>query len=181
MDYTKPIKLGIADKLKADEVYRKAFFRAYATDSIALQIRELRKLRENMTQVELAESCGMKQSAVSRIEQAEYSSWTFNTLCRVAEALKARLIVTFQPMEEAIRDYEVREAFSMQDGSAAVSVRTVALPADWNQFKVSNLLTSGVNAWSISINSTPIANSEKHSIRFDRVKVVDQETEVSHG
>ena len=114
MDYTKPIKLGIAEKLKTDEVYRREFFRAYVTDRIALQIRQLRKLRDEMTQIELAKSCGMKQSAVSRIEQAEYSAWTFNTLLRVADALKARLIVTFQPVEEAIRAYEIEKRLHLR-------------------------------------------------------------------
>lgn len=108
MDYTKPIELGIAEKLKKDEGYRKSFFRAFATDSIALQIRQLRKFRE-LKQAELAATADMKQSAVSRIEQAEYSSWTFNTLWRVAEALNARLIVRFQPIEDAIGEYEIKE------------------------------------------------------------------------
>jgi transcriptional regulator with XRE-family HTH domain len=108
VEYIKPIKLQISEKLKHDEAYRKAFFRANATDGIALQIRDLRK-RRKLNQIALASECGMKQSAVSRIEQAEYSAWTFNTLWRVAEALKARLIVTFQPIEEAINEFETAE------------------------------------------------------------------------
>ena len=108
MEYTTPIELGIAEKLKKDEGYRRVFFRAFVTDSIALQIQQLRKLHA-LKQSGLAAAAGMKQSAISRIEQAEYSSWTFNTLSRVAEALKARLIITFQPMEEAISEYENAE------------------------------------------------------------------------
>lgn len=105
MDYTNPIDLGIAEKLKKDESYRKAFFRANAADSIALQIRELRRIRD-LKQAELAAAADMKQSAVSRIEQAKYSSWTFNTLLRIAEALNARLIIKFQKLEDAIREYQ---------------------------------------------------------------------------
>lgn len=126
MDYTKPIELGIAEKLKKDEGYRRAFFRASATDSIALQIRQLRKLRV-LKQAELAEAADMKQSAVSRIEQAEYSSWTFNTLWRVAEALNARLIVRFQPIESAIKEYEMSEHIgaALAKGSYYVSGETL--------------------------------------------------------
>lgn len=108
MQYTKPINLGIAEKLKNDKEYRRAFFRASATDSIALQIRDLRKRRE-LKQAELAVAADMKQSAVSRIEQAEYSAWSFNTLSRVADALDARLIITFQPMEVAVKEFESAE------------------------------------------------------------------------
>lgn len=105
MDYTKPIELKVIENLKHDPEYRKAFFRADATDSIALQIRQLRK-RRALNQSELAAAADMKQSAVSRIEQAEYSSWTFNTLCRVAEALNARLRIVFQPVQDAIAEFE---------------------------------------------------------------------------
>ena len=103
--FTKPIDLGIAEKLKKDESYRKAFFRASTADSIALQIREFRS-QLGLKQADLAAAADMKQSAVSRIEQAEYSSWTFNTLWRIAEALNARLTVRFEFAEDAIREYE---------------------------------------------------------------------------
>lgn len=104
-NFIKPINLEIAEKLRKDEVYRRAFFRAFTADDIALQIRKLRNFR-GFKQVELAVAANMKQSAVSRIEQAEYSSWTFNTLLRIAEALNARLLVRFQITEDAIKDYE---------------------------------------------------------------------------
>jgi transcriptional regulator with XRE-family HTH domain len=121
VDYTKPIELGIADKLRNDKGYRNAFFRGHTTDSIAQQIRKLRKLRDNMKQSQLAEAAGMKQSAISRIEQAEYSSWTFNTLWRVAEALGARLIVDFQPIEDAIKEYEPQTGLRVYEQQTAKS------------------------------------------------------------
>ena len=52
----------------------------------------------------------MKQSAVSRIEQADYSGWSFNTLFRVADALEARLMVSFEPVEDVIDWYRRKEA-----------------------------------------------------------------------
>jgi len=44
----------------------------------------------------------MGQPAVSRIEQATYSGWTYKTLARVAEKLNARLRIVYEPLEEVI-------------------------------------------------------------------------------
>lgn len=97
---TNSIKLNLADKLQ-DEAYRRAFFRLRTQDNVAEQIRGMRGLRE-LKQKELAELCGMKQSAISRIEQADYESWTLNTILRVADALGALVKVEFEPKESVI-------------------------------------------------------------------------------
>ena len=47
----------------------------------------------------------MKQSAVSRIEQASYSGWTFKTLLRVADALDAQVKVSFEAADDVIERY----------------------------------------------------------------------------
>ena len=99
---------GFRDLLK-DRARRDEFFRAIAQDDIASQIRALRKKR-SLTQAAFAKLVGMKQSAISRIEQAEYSKWTWNTFCRVASALDARWKLQLQPAEEAITEYELLEA-----------------------------------------------------------------------
>ena len=127
MDFITPIELGIVEKLKNDKEYRQAFFRSSVTDSIAIQIRELRKLR-SLKQGDLAAATEMKQSAISRIEQAEYSSWTFNTLSRVAEALDAKLTVTFQPAEQAIKEHEAAE-YGIHDSNISASAFTATV--DW--------------------------------------------------
>lgn len=111
-----PIKLNLAEKLK-DKGYRHRFFKARAQDEIASRIRELRKMRE-LNQVDLAKKCGMKQSAISRIEQASYSRWNFQTLCRLAEALDVRTRVIFEPMENIIKEYERMEE-NLQETQAA--------------------------------------------------------------
>ena len=67
----------------------------------------------------------MKQSAISRIEQAEYSGWSFNTLLRVADALGARLRVTFEPAESVIERYEENEV---------VAVKTAQAPEEFHLF-----------------------------------------------
>ena len=98
------IDLGASEVLH-DPVRRHEFFKEIVQDEIASQIRELRKKRE-LKQSDIAERANMKQSAVSRIEQADYSSWTLTTLLRVAAALDARWRMILQPCEEAIKEYE---------------------------------------------------------------------------
>jgi transcriptional regulator with XRE-family HTH domain len=96
--------IGLKELLR-DPSRRHEFFKSITQDEIASQIRELRK-RRDMTQSVFANKSGMKQSAVSRIEQAEYSSWTLSTLFKVAFALNARWRVTLQPIEEAVKEYD---------------------------------------------------------------------------
>lgn len=101
------IDLGIRELLN-DPTRRHEFFKAITQDDIASQIRALRKKRE-LTQAKFARKADMKQSAVSRIEQAEYSRWSLTTLFRVAAALNARWRVILEPAEDAMREYEQPE------------------------------------------------------------------------
>ena len=91
--------------------FRRRFFRLRAQEETAQQIRELRD-RRGLRQVDLAKRAKMRQSAVSRIEQAGYSAWTYKTLLRVAEALDAQLRIVFEPSEDVIARYQREEADS---------------------------------------------------------------------
>ncbi len=82
-----------------NDAERARLFAQLTRKEVACQIRELREKRR-LTQVEFAKQCKMKQSAVSRIEQADYSGWTYKTLARIAEKLHARLRITYEPLEE---------------------------------------------------------------------------------
>jgi len=108
MSMLSAIKLRFAARLR-NKTFRRKFFRSSAQEEVAQQIRELR-LKKNMRQVDLAKACKMKQSAVSRLEQANYSRWTFTTLQRVAESLDARVRVILQPADEVIAEYERQDA-----------------------------------------------------------------------
>jgi transcriptional regulator with XRE-family HTH domain len=101
-----PIKTNLGQKLK-DKAYRNRFFRGRVQDEIAFQLREARKKRK-LTQPKLEKLSGMKQSAISRIEQASYSRWNFQTLLRIAEALDVRVRITLDYSEDVIREYEQR-------------------------------------------------------------------------
>jgi len=126
------VNLNIAKKLKEDKGFRKRFFRGQTQDEIAMSIRSLREKRV-MRQIDLARESRMKQSAISRIEQADYSSWSFNTLLRVADALDARLRVTLEPAEIVIERYEGKEV--------AVAIE----PQQYGKFHLSNAMKSKID------------------------------------
>ena len=97
------IDLGI-EEILADPPRRQALFHSITQDEIASQIRELRR-RRDLTQIAFARLAEMKQSAVSRLEQAEYAAWNWNTLVRVADTLNARWKIILQPAEEATEEF----------------------------------------------------------------------------
>jgi len=117
------IDLGLREVL-ADPIRRQAFFRTITEDDIAAQIRALRKAR-GLTQTKFADLAGMKQSAVSRIEQAEYASWTLATLFRVAAALDARWRMILEPAEDAVKQFE---GIENEDVAHAPEASAVAAP-----------------------------------------------------
>lgn len=102
------LKLNISKKLKEDDEFRKDFFKGQAQDIIAMDVRALRKKR-SLRQSDLAKKSGMTKSAIYRIEQSEYCSWTFKTLLKVANVLDARLRVILEPSEKVIEEYEDME------------------------------------------------------------------------
>jgi len=99
-----PIKTYVSEKLK-DKSYRKKFFRGQAQYEIAFQLRSARKSR-GLTQPELEKQSGMKQSAISRLEQASYSRWNFQSILCLADALDLRVRVIFDYAENVISEYE---------------------------------------------------------------------------
>jgi transcriptional regulator with XRE-family HTH domain len=101
------IKSYLNEKLR-DRSYRHKFFKGRAEDEVASQLIAFRKKRR-LSQTALARLCGMKQSAVSRIEKSTYSRWNFTTLWRVAKALDVRVQVRFTDMADVIAEYERRE------------------------------------------------------------------------
>ena len=135
-------------ELLSDPDRRQEFFRSIVQDEIASQIRSTRKMR-GMTQSDLAEAAGMKQSAVSRIEQAEYSSWTLATLFRVAAALNARWKMVLQRSEDAVMEYENLGSHThVQPCEVQLGQSVAELPqlqpsspyTQWTSFETKNLL-----------------------------------------
>ena len=123
MKRLKSIDLSLFEKLQ-DKEFRDAFFEQEFLDNNALDIRALRKFRK-LRQVDVAAATGMQQSAVSRIEQAEYSNWNCKTLLRLAQALDAKLTISWDPIEFAVENYKKTE--SNTEISSVLTAREQAL------------------------------------------------------
>ena len=76
--------------LMRDPSLKEEFEKADQAWDIAFQIYDLRK-KAGLTQKQLAELVGTKQSNIARIESADYTSYTLTTLEKVTRALKAKL------------------------------------------------------------------------------------------
>jgi len=86
-----------------DKEVRDVYCGEFLNSSIATQIKVLREQR-GLTQVELAELAGMRQSRIATIEDVNYSSWTINTLQRIAETLDLALTVQFDSFGSKLFD-----------------------------------------------------------------------------
>ncbi|HEV3305599.1 MAG TPA: helix-turn-helix transcriptional regulator [Candidatus Sulfotelmatobacter sp.] len=73
------------------EGYAESFLNSY----VATQIKVIREQRQ-MKQSDLAREVGTTQTAISRIENVNYSSWNINTLKKLARAFRVRLRVSFE-------------------------------------------------------------------------------------
>jgi transcriptional regulator with XRE-family HTH domain len=82
--------------------YRQGFVEGHAKDTIAFQIRQLRKA-ENWDQRKLAEvayGSPNLQPMVSRYENPDYGKYSITTLLELAAAFDVALVVRFAPFSE---------------------------------------------------------------------------------
>lgn len=87
-----------------DANYRKAFVEAHAKDSIAFQLRMMRKA-QGWDQGQLAgHALGdpKLQSMISRYENPDYGKYSLNTLLELAAAFDVALVVHFAPFSELL-------------------------------------------------------------------------------
>lgn len=88
----------IEKALKRNPSLKEGLQKAEEAWDIAFQVYDLRK-KLGLTQKQLAELVHTKQSNISRIEAADYTSYTLKTLEKVTQALKARLQIKIVPIE----------------------------------------------------------------------------------
>jgi transcriptional regulator with XRE-family HTH domain len=93
------IDTELADLLDRDPSFQRQYVKAFAQAAVASEIRGLRK-RRKLKQADVARLVKTGQSAISRIEKADYDGWTFKTLLAIAIELRARLRVTLEPLED---------------------------------------------------------------------------------
>jgi transcriptional regulator with XRE-family HTH domain len=94
------VSAALARKFQ-DKAYRDGFVGAQLSDGIAAQIALLRE-RVGMSQAQLAEAAGMKQSRISVLENPSYEGVNTTTLKRIAAAFDVALIVRFVPFSELL-------------------------------------------------------------------------------
>lgn len=79
-----------------DAEYRHAYAEAAVEQGIAWQIRVNRQAR-GLSQQNLAQQLGTRQSAISRLEDPEHGGYSLPTLLRIAKSFDCALMVRFVP------------------------------------------------------------------------------------
>lgn len=74
--------------------HREAVAREMAKLHLGERIRDAREAR-GLTQAQLADLVGTTQSAIARLEAAEYTNFKLDTLLKIAAALKGRVSIHF--------------------------------------------------------------------------------------
>ncbi len=88
-----------------DEDARYAYVEAFMNASVAAQIKGIRET-EQMSQQDLADKIGTKQSGISRLEKANYHSWKVETLSKIARAFGLRLRISFEEFGTLVPEIE---------------------------------------------------------------------------
>jgi transcriptional regulator with XRE-family HTH domain len=99
-----------------DREYRHTYANDWLNAFIATQIKVLREQR-NLTQTQLGEKTKMAQPRVALLEDVNYSSWSINTLRRLAMAFDVRLSVKFETFSSLIPEVEELDRESLERDS----------------------------------------------------------------
>jgi ribosome-binding protein aMBF1 (putative translation factor) len=96
-------ELDIVDRMiGSDEELRGAVEQETINSHVASLIFEARS-RAGLTQRELAELVGTKQSVIARLEDADYTGHSLSMLVRIANALGSRLEIDIVPARKVRR------------------------------------------------------------------------------
>lgn len=92
-------------RLFRNRAYRRDYVEGFYNTRLATQIKFLRE-ESSSTQTQLGKTLATQQSAISKLENANYSSWNVKTLRRLARAFDVALQVRFVTFGEALADIE---------------------------------------------------------------------------
>ena len=84
-----------------EKEYRDAFVASRLATGIAFKLRATRE-RRTLTQAQLAELSGLRQSVISRFENLTYENYSLNFLKKLCAALDVALIVDIVPFSEVV-------------------------------------------------------------------------------
>ena len=90
----------VEEMIKKHPSLKEGLKRADKAWDVAGQVYDLRK-KAGLTQQELADLMGTKQSNIARIESGDYKSYTWKTLEKITKALKARLEIKIVPFNSS--------------------------------------------------------------------------------
>jgi transcriptional regulator with XRE-family HTH domain len=133
-----------------NEEYRYAYAQSFLNTKLAAQIKTIREQRL-MTQSDVAEKMGTKQSGFSRFEDVNHSTWKTDTLWKIARALGVRLNISFETFSSLVdeknrfsRDNLARPAFNEDTGFIQRKpVASVAAEADVGATIISEIVDTG--------------------------------------
>lgn len=112
-----------------DKEYADAYIDEFLNSYIATQIKVLREKR-GLTQKDLAELTGMKQSRIALLENVNYNKWSITTLKKLSEAFDVTLKVSFETFSDTIKDIEnfCRESLERESRESDLSNIKIAYP-----------------------------------------------------
>lgn len=148
-------------KLK-NKKFRHAYLKEHIRIGIASQIRILRN-KSNMSQSQLAEIIGTKQSVVSRLEDPDSGAVNLNTLLKVAEALDVSLIVKFASFSKFIIENQDISPKALSVSNFAEDLESIKMQAN---LVVSDIIMSMSPT---SVNSEITPNWTKYSMKDRRL------------
>jgi transcriptional regulator with XRE-family HTH domain len=142
-----------------DEDYARAYAEDFLNARVATQIKVLREDR-GLTQAQVAELAGMKQSRISLMEDVNYGSWSVKTLRRLAAAFDVILKVSFESYEELVADAALfsRSELARPSRVEALSAAERAAPEDTAE-------TSAMIARFLRY--TPLTGPSEQTVRID--------------
>ncbi len=141
-----------------DREYRHVYAESFTNTLIAAQLKANREMRK-LSQEQLAELAGMKQSRISAIENVNYESWSVRTLRRIARTFDLVLVIKFESFGNVVREMESFDRSSLERPSFQ----------DDPDFKVSSERTTTPG----NVVAFPGARSQEDSSAGDALAVAD--------
>lgn len=80
----------VQERMKKSARYRRAYARYSRQIDLAMLVREMREAA-GLTQAELAQRAGTTQSAIARLEDAEYTAHSLQTIEKIAQVCGVEL------------------------------------------------------------------------------------------
>jgi transcriptional regulator with XRE-family HTH domain len=105
----------LKEQFKEDKDLEKDFYKGLEKSRIAIEITAFRE-KQGLTQAELARRVGTSQSAIARMENADYQNYSIRTLRKIAEVLDLELLVSLRDKKLSAEPVlKPQNVYSIQD------------------------------------------------------------------